>query len=90
MLSGSREPHLDPGAVASLRQGATAAGRGPHPWPDVPDGCITRCGPLNECRAEPISVGGSFVDIGELKRHCPLPAVGCDTPGDLERWGEIG
>jgi hypothetical protein len=88
MLSGSRRAAPRPGAVASLSQSATAAGRGPYPWSDVPDGCITRCGPLSECRPEPVSIGGSFVDIGELKWHCPLPAVGCDTPGHLERWGE--
>ena len=64
--------------------------RGPHPWPDVPDGHITCCGSLGECRAEPVSVGGSLLDTGELKRHSPLSVVGCDTRGDLERRGEIG
>src|SRR5829696_5977619 len=83
------EPDLDPGAVASLSQSATAAGRGPHPWSDVPDGCITRR-PLGERRAEAVSIGGSFVHTGELKRHSPLSVVGCHTCDNLERWGEIG
>jgi hypothetical protein len=82
------EPHLDPGAVASLSQSATAAGRRPHPWSDMPDGCITRR-PLGERRAEPVSIGGSFVFTGELKRHRPLSVVGCHMRNDLERWGEI-
>jgi hypothetical protein len=54
----------------------------------VPDGCITRR-PLGERRAEPVSVGVSFVFTGELKRHSPLSAVGCHTRDDLERWGKI-